>query len=243
MFHEVSVCYHSETAFDCGERGWLSQVSTSSGHCRHTSAQHLSKSAASVLAQKSQMPGIPLQQRPPKKWKSLWRMLYIYIYHYIYIYIYLCVCVMIYHMYMYIYICMYIYYISTKLAKSPLAPYKAGPWSLAPWDQDSLLWCRGRKGFDRDIRGLKGCLLWCLGGHGRVKSWEEGKNHGKTIWNLGWINIANQFRLIRFFFRWFSLSKTSQMLEGLVEILTDNSMVVACRCTNCGIVQASQFLE
>ena len=165
------------------------------------------------------------------------------IYIYISLYIYISVCVSWYIICICIYICMYIYYISTKLAKSPLAPYKAGPWSLAPWDQDSLLWCRGRKGFDRDIRGLKGCLLWCLGGHGRVKSWEEGKNHGKTIWNHGWINIANQFRLIRFFFRWFSLSKTSQMLEGLVEILTDNSMVVACRCTNCGIVQASQFLE
>ena len=73
---------------------------------------------------------IPLQQRPPKKWKSLWRMLYIYIYVYHYIYIYIII-------YIYIYLCVswyiiYIYiYISTKLAKSPLAPYKAGPWSLA----------------------------------------------------------------------------------------------------------------
>ena len=92
MFHEVSVCYHSETAFDRGERGRLSQVSTSSGHCRHTSAQHLSKSAASVLAQKSQMPGIPLQQRPPQKMeKSLEDVIYIYISLYLYIHISVCV--------------------------------------------------------------------------------------------------------------------------------------------------------
>ena len=126
MFHEVSVCYHSETAFDCGERGRLSQVSTSSGHCRHTSAQHKKARVQPRCWLKSpKRRKIPLQQRPPKKWKSLWRMLYIYVYHYIYIiiYIYIYLCVSWYIIYIYIYL--------YQISKKPLAPYKAGPWSLA----------------------------------------------------------------------------------------------------------------